>query len=118
MSATGHEDHYHMIAGLKIAHAFAQCLDDARRFVPERHRHRAGPVAVDDGKIGVAKACGTDADEDFAGAGRGKLDLFDRKRPAGGVRARHIHLSQYRGFDLHSFSLHLKSFIHAIFPRH
>ena len=80
MAAARHEDHHHMIARGEVGHVLAQFLDDAGRLVPERHRHRPRPVAVDDGEVGVAQSGRHDPHQHLAPAGRIELDFLDRER--------------------------------------
>ena len=77
MAATGHEHHDDVIADREIINLRPQCRNDTGGFVAQRHRHRAGAIAVDDGKIGMAETGGSDLDQDLARAGRIKLDLLD-----------------------------------------
>ena len=86
MAATRHEDDDDMVADLKVGHACPQFLDDAGGLMAERHRHRTGPVAVDDGQVGVAKTRRRDLDQHFVGARRRQIDLFDVQGTRVGVR--------------------------------
>ena len=54
LAAAWHEDQCDVVARLEPLGSFADLLDDAGRFVAERHRHRARAVAVDDGEVGMA----------------------------------------------------------------
>src|SRR6185369_7316541 len=64
--AAGHEDHHDVIAAREIVDAGTELLDNAGRLVPERHRHRTRPVAVDYRQIRMAKPCSGDADQHLA----------------------------------------------------
>jgi hypothetical protein len=77
MSATGHEYEHHVIAALEIGDAFANLFHHPRRLVSERHWHRARPVAVNHGQIGVAQACRANPDQDFAMLRALQLDLLN-----------------------------------------
>jgi hypothetical protein len=59
---------------LEIGDTITELLDDPRCFMPQRHRHRTRPVAVDDRQIGMTKTCGTDSDQHFTMTGRGEFD--------------------------------------------
>ncbi|SAL85581.1 hypothetical protein AWB68_07732 [Caballeronia choica] len=67
----------------------------------ERHRHRTGPVAVDDGEIRVAKTRRRDLDQHLIGSGRCKIDLFDVQGTRFGVRQRRTHCLQNSCLDFH-----------------
>ena len=54
-----------MIADRDIAHAGANPVDDARRFVSRQHRQRRAEMSFDRLEIGVAKACRHDANDDI-----------------------------------------------------
>ena len=55
MAAGRHEHAYHVVAAGEVVHARPELLHHARRLVPERHRHRPWPVAVDHRQIGVTQ---------------------------------------------------------------
>ena len=103
-SATRHEDEHDVVADGKIGHALAECFDDARRLVPERHRHRARPRAVDDRKIGMAEPGRLDANENLAAAGRREIEFHDLERPRACVGRRKADRVEDGGFDAHGLS--------------
>ena len=55
----------------------ADLADAPGRLVTEQHRHGAGPVAVDDGQVGVADPGGLDPHQHLTRAGAGQLELAD-----------------------------------------
>lgn len=67
----------------------------------DRHRHRAGPVAVDDGKVGVAEAGGLDPDQQLVAAGGRQFDFLDMQGLAVGVGAGKPDFVQDGGSGLH-----------------
>ena len=75
MAAARHEHHDDVVAVREVVDAGADLLDDARRLVAERHRHRPRPVAVDHRQVRVAQPGGRDLDQDLARPGRIELDL-------------------------------------------
>ena len=77
-----------MIADRKVGHALAEHLDDARRFVAERHRHGPRPRAVDHRQIGMAEARRRDSHQNLAAAGRREVEFDDFERPRLGVGRR------------------------------
>ena len=95
MAATRHEHGYDAVARLQIIDEGPDLLDNPSRLVAERHRQRPRPIAVDDGKVGMAEAGGDDAHQDFAGTGAVELDLLNssgdarphRAAPAPSLRA-------------------------------
>ena len=105
VATTRHEHHDHMIADLKVGHARTQFFDDTRRFMPERHRHRAGTRAVDDGKVGMAKAGGFDSDQNLALPGRRKVEFDDFERARSGVRRQETDFREDGGSDAHGRGL-------------
>jgi hypothetical protein len=54
MAAGRHEDHDHAVAGFQVVYARTRLDDLARGLMAEHHRHRAGPVAIDDGEVRMA----------------------------------------------------------------
>ncbi len=85
MAATRHEAHHHPVAGPEVAHGAADGFDCACRLMAERHRHGPWPVAVDDGKVGMAEACSADAHQQFIRAWRIEVDSLNGKRPRHGI---------------------------------
>jgi hypothetical protein len=90
-----------VVAPREIRDVRAGRLDHARGFVPERHRQRPRPIAVDHRKVGMAKSRRLDAHQHLARPGTFELQLLDRQWLAGGVGARLAHLVQDGGPDLH-----------------
>ena len=79
----------------------ADLLDDPGRLVPEQHRHGPHPVAVHHRQIGMAHACGLDADQQLVGAGWRQLEVGDRDGPGFGVRPGRSDLLQHGAPDFH-----------------
>ena len=104
VAAARHEHHDDVVAALQVGDAVAERLDDSRRFVAERHRHRARPIAVDHRKIGVAQARGGDLHEHLAGTGRRELQRLDRERASLRERRLRAHRVQHGCVDLHRSS--------------
>jgi hypothetical protein len=80
-------------------------LDDARRLVPEQHRHRPDATPIDDRQVGVAQPGGLDADQQFVVAGWGQLELGDREGPRFGVAPGQADVVEDGAADLHASSL-------------
>ena len=66
LAAARHEDHDHVVARRKVREPWTNLLDDARRFVAQRHRGRPRPVAVDHRKVRMAQSRGRDAHQRIA----------------------------------------------------
>ena len=67
-----------MVAGLQVAHAGADRLDDPGGFVAEHERHgERHPVTVQRVDVAVAHAGGHDPDEDLADSRLVDLDVLD-----------------------------------------
>ena len=99
MAAARHEHHDHVVARLQVGHAGPGLLDLARGLVAERHRNGARPVAVDDGKVGMAEPGGADADQHLALSRRIELHILDAQGPALRVGRRLAHGVDNGGFD-------------------
>ena len=63
-------------------------LDNSRRLVAERHRHRTRPRAVDHRQVRMAEARRRHLHQHFAAAGGAKIELGDFERLRLGVRGR------------------------------
>ena len=85
MAAGRHEHADHMIAAGEVGDARPDLLDDAGRLVPERHRQRARPVAVDHRQVGMAQARGLDPDQHLA---RARADRARAPRSPEAARSR------------------------------
>ena len=104
MAAARHEHHDDVVALLEVVDAGADLLDDARRLVAERHRHRPRPVALDHRQVRVAQPRRRDLDQDLARSRRVELDRLDLQRLRLRVGRRSAHLVQHGGSDFHAFS--------------
>jgi hypothetical protein len=104
VAAARHEHQHDVIADREIGHPVAELLHHAGRLVPERHRQRARPVAVDHREIGVAQARDLDAHEDLARPGRVEIEFLDPERARLRIRERRAHRIQHCGLDLHGRS--------------
>jgi len=104
MAAGRHEHHDDVVAGHEVGHVLADRLDDARRLVPEGHRHGPRAVAVDDREVGVAQPGRADPHQDFAAARPVQLDRCDAERLACGIRGFGAHAVQDGCFDFHDAS--------------
>ena len=100
-AAAGHEEHDHMVAHRQIGHALAQRLDHACGLMAEHDGRVARTVAVDDGQVGVAHACGGHLDQHLAGAGRRQVHLPDLQRAAVGIGRGRARSREYGGACLH-----------------
>jgi len=85
-AAARYEREHDVVPGPHVGDAGADGLDDPRRLVAERHRHRARPAAVDDREVGVTEAGGGDAHEQLALTRRLELELVEPERSRVDVR--------------------------------
>jgi hypothetical protein len=69
-AAARHEHEHDVIARREVAHARAELAHDPGRLVPQRHRRRPRPIAVDHREIRVAQPGGLDLDQDLAALSR------------------------------------------------
>ncbi len=89
LAAGRQEYQHHAVAhGKARLVRIAQCKHRSGGLVPQRHRHRAWAVSVDDGEIGMADACRIDPQQDFAGFGIGEIERGNRERFVLRIRAR------------------------------
>ena len=102
VAATRHERRDDVVATGEARHAFADLLDDARRLVPEDHRQRTRPVAVDHRQVGMAEPRCANAHQHFAGAWRVEFDFLERERLRLLVGWRAADLAEHGGFDFHA----------------
>ena len=102
VSAARHERGDDVVARCEAGHAGADFLHDARGFVPERHRQRPRPVAVDHRQVGVAESRRADPHQHLAGPGRVEFQLLDDERARLRIRRRPADFTQHRGFDSHA----------------
>ena len=63
------ERHHHLLADGQVGHVAPERDDAPARLVAEQHGHGAGPVAVDDGQVGVADTRRGDLDQHLTGPG-------------------------------------------------
>jgi hypothetical protein len=105
LAAAWREHQCDMVAGLEVVHTRTEFLHHAGGLVPQHHRQRPRPVAVDRGQVGVAQAGRLDLHQHLALAGFVELDFLDVHRPAIRIRLRQAHLPDHCGF--HSHHLHL-----------
>ena len=78
--AARNKDHDDMVADLEIVDSRSELFHDARGFVAEHHRSGPRAIAVDDGEIGMAQACGGNPDQHLPVTGIVELHLLDRQR--------------------------------------
>src|SRR5204862_45040 len=71
---------YHVVAGAHVVYGRADLDDLAGAFMPQRHRHRARPVAVDDGEVRVAQSGARDAHHQLDGTRRLEVHFFYGER--------------------------------------
>src|SRR5690242_13325545 len=83
-----------MIANTKIPNLRADLDDLSCAFVPNRHRQRTRPIAIDHGQIRMTQTSSTHAHEHFARPWRVELDLHDVQRPRLRIRPRQRHFIQ------------------------
>jgi hypothetical protein len=101
MAAARDEHHDDVIARREILDSRPEPLDDTGGFVPEHHRGRTRPVAVDDREIGMAQPGGGDAHEHLAWSRLGELDLADIERARLRVGALAPRRLEHRRADAH-----------------
>jgi hypothetical protein len=77
-----------MIAGLKISYRCADLDDFACSFVAHHDGHRPGPIAIDGGKVRMAKAGSSYSHKHLAGPRYIQFDFLDPQGLALGVRRR------------------------------
>ena len=68
--------------------------------MPQCHRKRARPVAVDDRQIGMAQARGRNLDQYLVLARCIKFDFADAQRTRSSVEVRGAHCVKYGGSDI------------------
>ena len=81
----------HAIAGFEAGDVRAHGLDDAGALVPEHHRPRTHPLALDDVQVRAADADGVDAHERVARARPLEIDLPHDERGARRLEQRRAH---------------------------
>ena len=90
-----------MIAGLHVMHARPDLDDLAGAFMAQHDRHRARPVAVDQGEVGMAEPAAAHLDQHLALAGRIEIDLDDMDGLAPGEGPRRAADRENSSFHLH-----------------
>src|SRR5690606_24087903 len=101
VTARGEVGQHHALTGVEVLDVVAHLDDTARRLVAEEHRHRARPVAVHHGQVGVTQPGGLDLEQHLARSGRVELDLLDGERGRLVVRTIDTELTQYCSTNAH-----------------
>jgi len=100
--AAGRYEHHHdLVAERHVEDARPRVENDARRLVPERHRHRAQPRTVDHREVGVTQASRLDPHQQFTRTRVVEVELDKGQRERLGIRRSQPRLAQHCGGRLH-----------------
>ena len=105
LAASREKGHHDPVPGIYARDEFPAFFDDGRRLMPQQHRQRPGPVAVDDREIGMAQASHLHAHEHLVGTGRVQVEFTQSQGGANCIRATVPGLFEDGTDDLHAPTL-------------